>query len=99
MSDKKIILNEKKIFSFGQWASFLAENYAKNHFFSFKIANFAKFSRISPKSPILEVENRGFSALGDLSPGQISDRQLEAKNRGFGDKSPDLLTLHCALLS
>ena len=71
----------------------MAENYAKNHFFSFKIANFAKFSRISPKSPILEVENRGFSALGDLSPGQISDRQLEAKNRGFGDKSPDLLTL------
>ena len=71
----------------------MAENYAKNHFFSFKIANFAKFSRISPKSPILEVENRGFSALGDLSPGQISDRQMEAKNRGFDDKSPDLLTL------
>ena len=68
MSDKKIILNEKKIFSFGQWAPLSAENYAKNHFFSFKIANFARFSRISPKSPILEVENRGLLAIGDLSP-------------------------------
>ena len=39
------------------------------------------------------AQNRGLLAIGDLSPGQISDRQLEAKNRGFGDKSPDLLTL------
>ena len=44
----------------------------KFHFFelqSYEIANIASLSRLSPKSPILEPGNRGFSPIGDLSPG------------------------------
>ena len=40
-----------------------------------------------------EAQNRGISAIGDISPAQIFHRQREAQNRGFGDISPDLLTL------
>ena len=57
---------------------------------------FAEIARIywnSPISPLLEAQNRGISAIGDISPAQIFHRQREAQNRGFGDISPDLLTL------
>ena len=42
---------------------------------------------------ILEAENRGLLAFGDLSPAQIFHRQREAQNRGFGDISPEMATL------
>ena len=39
------------------------------------------------------AQNRRFSAIGDLSPGQKIYRQARVQNRGFGDKSPEMLTL------
>ena len=57
---------------------------------------------ISPKSQGLsricqyrhfEAQNRGISAIGDISPAQIFHRQREAQNRGFGDISPEMATL------
>ena len=60
------------------------------------------FFYISPKSPGFTkirqyrqsgAQNRGFSAIGDLSPGPNSYRQLYVQNRGFGDISPEMLTL------
>ena len=40
-----------------------------------------------------EAQNRGISAIGDISPAQIFHRQREAQNRGFGDISPEMATL------
>ena len=62
---------------------------------------------ISPKSPGFTkirqyrqsgAQNRGFSAIGDLSPGPNSYRQLYVQNRGFGDISPEMATLSVLLL-
>ena len=41
-----------------------------------------------------EAQNRGNLAIGDTSPAQIFHRQRVAQNRGFGEKSPEMLTLH-----
>ena len=60
---------------------------------SYEIANIASLSRLSPKSPILEPRNRGFSPIGDLSPSPNSYRHVYVQNRGFGDISPEMLTL------
>ena len=40
-----------------------------------------------------EAQNRGNSAIGDTSPAHNFHRQREAQNRGFGEKSPEMLTL------
>ena len=40
-----------------------------------------------------EAQNRGNSAIDDTSPAQIFHRQRVAQNRGFGEKSPEMLTL------
>ena len=45
-----------------------------------------------------EAQNRGNSAIGDTSPAQIFHRQRVAQNRGFGEKSPEMLTLLTAEL-
>ena len=58
-----------------------------------KIAEIVDFLRKSPISPISRAQNRGFSAIGDLSPGQILHRHGGVQNRGFGEKSPEMLTL------
>ena len=42
------------------------------------------------------AQNRGISAIGDISPAQIFHRQREAQNRGFGDISPEMATLQSA---
>ena len=40
------------------------------------------------------AQNRGLLAIGDLSPGQNFYRHAMVQNRGFGDISPEMLTLH-----
>ena len=64
--------------------------------FSLFLLYFAKIARfywILPISPIFEAQNRGNLAIGDTSPAHNYHRQREAQNRGFGDKSPEMLTL------
>ena len=60
-----------------------------------KIRQYRRFYLKFADFAILEAENRGLLAFGDLSPAQIFHRQREAQNRGFGDISPEMATLVC----
>ena len=64
--------------------------------FSLFLLYFAKIARFYwnlPISPLFKAQNRGNSAIGDISPAHIFHRQIEAQNRGFGEKSPEMATL------
>ena len=61
-------------------------------------AKIARFYQNSPISPISGAQNRRFLAIGDLSPGQKFYRHAWVRNRGFGDKSPEMLTLFVSLV-